>query len=58
MKRRKTAKTYAAFLRAQPSRLSDFERESRAAEALLRDQRGRKISKRPKLSGARIVDEK
>jgi hypothetical protein len=36
MKRRQTAKTYADYLREQPSRLSDFERESRAADALLR----------------------
>lgn len=42
MKGRKTAKTYADYLREQPSRLSDFERESRAAEALLRDERQKK----------------
>jgi hypothetical protein len=45
MKRRKAAKTYADYLREQPSKLSDFERESRAAEALVRDQRLKKVSR-------------
>jgi hypothetical protein len=50
MKGRKTAKTYADYLREQPSRLSDFERESRAAEALLRDERQKKAPKHCKPS--------
>jgi hypothetical protein len=50
MKGRKTAKTYADYLREQPSRLSDFERESRAAEALLRDERQKKAPKHCKRS--------
>ena len=48
MKGRKTANTYADYLREQPSRLSDFERESRAAEALLRDERQKKAPPRRK----------
>jgi hypothetical protein len=48
MKSRKAVKTYAHYLREQPSRLSDFERESRAAEAMLRDERQKKSAKRHK----------
>jgi hypothetical protein len=48
MKWRKAVKTYADCLREQPSGLSDFERESRAAEAMLRDERQKKSAKRRK----------
>jgi hypothetical protein len=45
MTRRKTAKTYTDYLREQPSRLSDFERESCAADALLREKSKKPIPK-------------
>ena len=48
MKRRNAGKTYADYVREQPARLSDFERESRAAEALLRDERQKKSAQRCK----------
>jgi hypothetical protein len=50
VKRRNAGKTYADYVRQQPARLSDFERESRAAEALLRDERQKKSAKHRKAS--------